>query len=81
MPEEKIPEARLREACLSTIEFIYPPDSEYASTAAIGREIVAEVVCCRWRELPTALLQEIAQAMTARDHTLSQMSARKSRTP
>ena len=72
-------EARVRALCVDTIACLYPPDSEYEDTARIGREIIMErVIAHHWRELPVRLLEEIANAMVAYEHS---EEARPSRIP
>lgn len=60
--------AKKRAEYIDIISNLYPPDSEYTSTAEVGLEIVEEIVARRWRELPEDILQEIASAMVAREH-------------
>ena len=58
-----------RERAIRHIESLYPPDSEYPDTAAIGRELLeeAKLNAGSWRNEPTEVLVEFARLAIARE--------------
>jgi hypothetical protein len=47
-----------KEKLIKSIELLYPIDSDHLQTAAVGRQLLGEIVKKRWRELSEDLLQE-----------------------
>lgn len=54
---------------IGEISFLYPPDSEYAKTAEIGKQDMIDALAAEWRTLPTPVLQHMARRQRRRDNT------------
>lgn len=61
---------RHADAC-ETISALYPPDSEWPDTAAIGRELLLQALCANWRSLPTDIVLKLAELNKAHDDEVS----------
>ena len=55
---------------IDTIGDLWPPDSEYDDTRAIGREDLIDALCAEWRSLPLRVLQHMARRQHRRDHSI-----------
>lgn len=53
---------------VDTINDLWPPDSEYDDTRAIGREDLIDALCAEWRSLPLRVLQHMAHRQRLRDN-------------
>lgn len=67
---QELLEADARQSAVDTISGLYPPDSEYGDTRALGREDVIEALCFEWRSLPLAVLDHMAKRQHQRDHRI-----------
>ena len=52
---------------VDTINDLYPPDSEYAETRAIGRADLLDALAAEWRSLPRQVLQHMARRQRQRE--------------
>ena len=52
---------------VDVINDLYPPDSEYAETRAIGRADLLDALAEEWRSLPLPVLQHMANRQRRRD--------------
>ena len=50
-----------REEAIKSIENLYPPDTGYADTAVIGRELLLSAWALEWRNLPDKVLFELCR--------------------
>ena len=50
-----------REKAIQEIEQLYPPDSDFSDTAAVGQELLAEAKrrCASWKNEPDAVIFEL----------------------
>lgn len=59
----------LKQEAISQIEALWPPDSGYDDTRAIGRELLLEALCNTWRELPEKVLVQLADLNMAKERS------------
>jgi len=67
LEKEEEDEFRRQEA-IRNIEGLYPPDSEYPNTAAIGEKLLMSIVVEEWRDLPLYTLQRFSSSCTQKDN-------------
>jgi hypothetical protein len=68
--EERRIEDDRRDSAIEIISALYPPDSDYTDTRALGREDVISALCECWRALPVDVLEHMARVQHRRDHSL-----------
>jgi hypothetical protein len=61
-----------RKEAIQHIEALYPPDSEYEDTAAIGEAFIekAKTMCNDWRNLPDNVLKLAASMMIEEENRI-----------